>query len=117
MKTNLKIVKTVAVASTLVLFAGCSQNSESLSPANRALAGNIVGGKATKAKFQKEAGVVALVLIHEGGKQGICTGTLIAPQLVLTAAHCLVGPESLKAIVAVFTEDINVEIKIGRAHV
>jgi hypothetical protein len=33
--------------------------------------------------------VVGLAITNRGGTAGICTGTLIAPSAVLTAAHCL----------------------------
>ena len=111
MKTMLKIMlNATVVASSLVLLSSCAQNG-SPTVGNSALAGNIVGGKASSVRFQKDNGIVALIIITEEG-QGICTGTLIAPQLVLTAGHCLDGSRSpIKHVVAVFSNDINVEIK------
>ena len=48
----------------------------------------ILGG--TKAQVGEYPTVVALVVQpKEGQGQGLCTGTLIAPTVVLTAAHCI----------------------------
>jgi MYXO-CTERM domain-containing protein len=52
----------------------------------------ILGG--TKANVGQYPTVVALLVNAKSGGQGLCTGTLIAPTVVLTAAHC-VSPEEL----------------------
>ena len=46
--------------------------------------------------------VAGLLVLDGAGNTGLCTGTLIAPDVVLTAAHCL---EDTVAAVAVFFPD------------
>ena len=109
MKTKSVSLKIIALVSTLVLLSACTQNSASGSPEANSdqLSGNIVGGTVSKDAFQKANGIVALIITSEEG-EGLCTGTLIAPQLVLTAAHCLDSSRSaIKSIAVVFASDVS----------
>lgn len=60
--------------------------------------GNIYNGVATRGF----PAVVGVGIINDDGSLAICSGTLIAPRVVMTAAHCLVG--AVAAIAAVFPE-------------
>jgi hypothetical protein len=44
------------------------------------------------------AGVRGFVVAIESAKGGLCSGALIAPDLVLTAAHCVVEPASYRVL-------------------
>ncbi len=58
--------------------------------------------------------VVGLVMAFPGGKAGLCSGTLISPSVILTAAHCLEGVRDPSSIL-VFTGDIARENLATRA--
>lgn len=74
------IVRLVAVT-VLVAVAGCSAQSASRDVPTGRGSSPIVGG-------QPDDGHEAVVLIETNNS--ICTGTVIAPNVVLTAAHCVV---------------------------
>lgn len=38
---------------------------------------------------------LVMVLSSQGTKKGACTGTVVAPDIILTAAHCVVGDKQL----------------------
>jgi hypothetical protein len=52
--------------------------------------------------------VVGLGITNRGGSRGICTGTLIAPSAVLTAAHCLAS-DPVEALVVVYPNGSRVD--------
>src|SRR5678810_913006 len=74
------------VAVVLALVAGCIEQ-----PATSHISKPVIGGEITpEGEFP---GVGALWLSSQGSFE--CTGTLIAPDVILTAAHCIVfAPET-----------------------
>lgn len=53
-----------------------------------------LGGRASSADSGLERHLV-MVLSNERNRQGRCTGTVVAPDVVLTAAHCVAGNKLL----------------------
>jgi secreted trypsin-like serine protease len=107
-KINLRSVKLTVLAASLSALASCAKSTNAQNSAQpETLAGNIVGGVASVDSFQKENGLVALVITSDDG-QGICSGTLISKKIVLTAAHCIVASRStIRQIAVVFTQDVS----------
>lgn len=53
-----------------------------------------LGGNAAEAERSLTPHLV-MVLSSQGTKKGACTGTVVAPRIILTAAHCVVGNKDL----------------------
>lgn len=66
----------------------------------------IIGGVASKSEFQKQNGIVQLIIFTSQG-EATCTGTLIARDIILTAAHCVEGDELLGVDVLFGLDDVN----------
>lgn len=84
-------LKLSAVVSTSVLLAACNNSGENLS-GNCELNGSsfgIVGGSVLASGNELSASTVIVAHSPRKGEAGICTGTLIAEDTVLTAAHCI----------------------------
>jgi len=81
----------------LLLAVGCGHaTTDDLSTSGA----NIVGGDTVKAKSTLAKSIVALKIEKEEG-EGLCTGSLLSENLVLTAAHCV--DEEPKKVEVLFT--------------
>ncbi len=96
-------VTALAIASA-VLVSACAPAKQSSSELASGLASqDIVAGDVVKATDLVAQSTVALYLRSDDG-DGVCSGTLIAPNVVLTAAHCVIG---LKGAVVVFGNNMD----------
>ncbi len=97
----------------LGLFVSCSPSKTTSAIANNDDQAGIMKGVDSTLDFQKENGIVGIYLMLEDskGNQGgaTCTGTLVRPNVVLTAAHCLDSSQDMKLMGAMvfFTHDMD----------
>lgn len=87
-------------ALTISALAACSPASHSNNGADAAA--GIIGGTEIEQNNPIRRSVVALYMMNDAGQGGICTGTLIGNNLVLTAAHCIT-----KKMVVVFNVNLD----------
>jgi len=113
MKTGM--IKIIVSMTLLMVLAACAPSSSNDSAQSFQTAdtesNNIVGGALSTAQFQKDNGVLGLLLIFEdaSGNQGTatCTASAITPKIAVTAAHCLVLPSGVKLVAALAVLDID----------
>lgn len=88
----MKLFKVLTISLPLLLTACAEQSSRSIESQLEAAGFGIQGGElVTKTKDPVTPKVKhVLAMIHQEGLKPHCAGVQIAPQLVLTAAHCLV---------------------------
>lgn len=72
----------------------------------------VIGGKLLKPEGRIAQSVVALLSGNDQEELSLCTGTLIAPNVVLTAAHCVMNKENrmLTDGVVLFTNDFMCDV-------
>lgn len=110
-----KLNSAAAVTLLLAFLASCAPESKNVSQvesqSNDTTSSNIIGGSLVDLNYQKQNGIVELSISIKDAATGMqgtatCTGSLIAKNIVLTAAHCLADP-GITSIAVVFTNDEN----------
>ena len=91
-KNNIKLMGLVLVAAFVTNCAPTNNQDHVNSNYETQDTSGIIGGSLATSQFQKENGIVQLKIISKQG-QATCTGTLIARNVVMTAAHCVADPD------------------------
>ncbi len=87
------IIKTGLIFSLVLLGVSCQkQNSQTFQFVNDEKSSQILGGELVKSDDMIALSTVGLVYVDSNDRAyASCTGTLISPDLILTASHCLAG--------------------------
>ena len=89
------VLRILLITISFLVLAACTNSTSQQIPSQTALNG-IVGGELVPEKAELGYSIVG---IYDTEVQAICTGSLIGPNLVLTAAHCInENPSKMKII-------------------
>jgi secreted trypsin-like serine protease len=110
------IINTAVAIAFVSFFASCAPSSSDHSAQNfgaQTSGSNIIGGVDSSADYQKTNGIVGLLMIYQNSSgdqmSSVCTGSLIAQNVLVTAAHCLVKPSGVQLVAALVFFDKNLE--------
>lgn len=118
----------LALAAALLLVAAAGACSAPLEPATGEVQQPVVGGALDPGSSAVGAIVPVSPICGEPGDPSqvsaiICTGTLIAPRVVLTAAHCVENVDAPQVLSVVFASEVvgalpaeRVRTVLGRLH-
>jgi len=99
----MKTTKLFTLTSLLLGLAACGSPDRQLASYNQDADAGIIGGNDVADSDPLSKSTVGLVLML-GEQQAICTGTVISENVVLTAAHCVVG---IDGAVVVYGSDLE----------
>src|SRR5262245_30954955 len=93
-----------AVIAAMLVLAACVEQPLAVSDAESA----VVGGTAVQSGEWPDA--VAVL-----GSSGTCSGTLIAPDIVLTAGHCAnIDPQQVIADTIDYSQDAGIRVRVAK---
>lgn len=99
---NEALVKPTFLLLPIVLLAACSKSPAPSS--SRETGAGIIGGETAKID---SAGIKSVVMVFNTKIKSLCTGTLIADDMILTAAHCVVEETETTQVEAPTLQDPN----------
>ena len=87
-------LRTFVIPALFAAIAGCSSATPSAEP-TQATASAVIKGK--NSDTSQDAVILLIFLDQQTGLVGACTGTMLAPNLVLTARHCVADTDESAA--------------------
>lgn len=104
----LKNISALLAVTALLNFTACQKNVSAIYD-NNADTAKILGGEVVQPSDIVANSTVALKYIEGNTAYPMCTGTLISPNLVLTASHCLRGMDKASLRVG-FSIDVKTQL-------
>jgi len=96
------------------LLVGCSNSNSALTTVSDD-GDNIVNGKLVAEMTEARSSTVFLAALRPDGSASFCTGTLIAENLILSAAHCVPKPDQ-KNVITIVGFGLNLDESFGPNH-
>lgn len=95
---NFKASSILSILSAALIFTGCNPGEEARTGGQMCAGDGIVGGKSVGEQDYLSNKVVMVRARINDTEAALCTGTLIARNVVITAAHCLKDAKSVRVV-------------------